>query len=193
MSGEQNTETTTAAPVIQIGVSRVFGWVLGALSILNLVEDLNLARIVGFLQQWLDAYSALTRFISEVFFGWIAFGWVSLTQAEANVLIIASVIGAAFARAYARPQITSKIEAFALPAMYTAILVVLLVMLPALLLPGRAGLTGAGFGLGLILALAFLTKRRPGDRIPPATNVVQELVGVVGLAAILIAASYAFR
>lgn len=193
MSAEQNSETKAAAPAIQVGVSRVLGWILGALSILNLVEDLNLTRIAGFLQQWLDAYSALTRFISDVLFGWIDFGWVSLSQAEANVMVLASVVSAAFSRAYARPQIASKADAIVLPAMYTAILVLIFVLLPALLLPGSLGLTGAGGGLGLILALAFLTKRQTDDRIPPAANVAQELVGVAGIAAILIAASYAIR
>lgn len=193
VSAEQTIEPTTKAQVNGLGPSRIFGWVLGALSVLNLVEDLNLARIVGFVEQWLAAYAAMIRAITGFVFGWISFGWVSLSESEAHMLVVASVFAAAFARAYARPQISTKLDAFVLPAMYSGLMVLILVLIPALLLPGDAGVNGAGIGLALILSVSFLTSRAPGERIPPARAVLSELVGVVGVAAILVAASYALR
>lgn len=193
VSSEQTTEPAPKVQANGLGPSRIFGWVLGALSVLNLVEDLNLARIAGFVEQWLAAYAAMVRAITGFVFGWISFGWVSLSEPEAHVLLVASVFAAAFARAYARPQIVTRLDAFVLPALYSSLMVLILVLLPALLLPGSAGLNGAGIGLALILSVSFLTSRAHGERIPPARAVWSELVGVAGVAAILIAASYALR
>lgn len=193
MSKAQTIEQEAKASEIGGGVSRIFGWVLGALSVLNLVEDLNIARIAGFVEQWLEAYAAMIRAVTAFVFGWISFGWVSLTEPEAHILVVASVLAAAFARAYARPQVATKLDAFLLPAMYASLMTTLLVLLPALLLPGRAGYVGAGIGLALILSVSFLTGRTPEEKIPSRRAVASELVGVAGIAAILVAASYALR
>lgn len=38
---------------------RVFGWLAGSMSLLNLVEDVGLVRVLGRLEVWLAAYTRL--------------------------------------------------------------------------------------------------------------------------------------
>ena len=65
----------------------IIGWVLGALSLLNLVEDLTPMKIVGKLRIWLEAYSSVIETIRFRVLGWIDFAWLNVDESEAHAIV----------------------------------------------------------------------------------------------------------
>ena len=52
-------------------LARILGWVLGAASLLNLVQDLGRMAVLGKLKIWLDAYSVFVHQATQFLFGWL--------------------------------------------------------------------------------------------------------------------------
>src|SRR5688500_1283078 len=84
----------SASPVI-----RIFGWIFGSLSVLNLVQDATSLELYGRIRDWSDAYGFFIETFSEVCFGWVAFSWFKIDELEGHVLVISVLLGGTLGRA----------------------------------------------------------------------------------------------
>ena len=82
----------------------LLGWVLGGLSLLNLIEELSPLKVLGKLKTWLDAYTSIVNDVGTFLFGWIDFGWIAIDQLEVHVLVIATILVSAYVRADIRAE-----------------------------------------------------------------------------------------
>ncbi len=72
--------------------------IVGGLTLLNLINDLELITLYGKLAKWIDAYSLFIHRVTDFLFGWIDFLWFEVDNIEANLLIILSIISLTFWR-----------------------------------------------------------------------------------------------
>ena len=86
----------------RFGAASVISWILGALSLLNLIKDLTPLRLYGLLAEWVKAYSLFAETISLYVFGWLKNLGYELTEREAHVLIVCTILVAAVVRASGR-------------------------------------------------------------------------------------------
>jgi hypothetical protein len=191
MAGE---EEKTKGPAPAVSPFRFVGWLFSALSILELVDQLNAVHIYGLLKNWTAAYSSFVVNVKTFLFGWIHFGWMSIDKPEAHVLVICSVFAAAFFRAEFRRQRVEKDEhrsdAFA-AAIGLAAGCFLFAFVPALVLPGAFGFYGAAAGLLLVILVAF-SRRTAEDNLPGPKAIAVETAGSLAIFLVLLAANYAF-
>ena len=52
-------------------LKKLFRWILAALGLIGLIEELNWIKIHGRLEKWIDAYSSFVNTLSDFLFGWI--------------------------------------------------------------------------------------------------------------------------
>ena len=84
---------------IRVRPTNILGWLVGGLSLLNLIEDLTPLTLFGKLKKWIHAYVAVVDQISDILFGWVHYRWVSISALETHALVVASVLIAAYFRA----------------------------------------------------------------------------------------------
>jgi hypothetical protein len=90
---------------------RVLGQIAAALSILNLMRDLQWTSLKGTLATWLDAYNHVVGGLTHVLFGWVNVSWMSVSAPESHtlvlgVLIISPVVRRAVQNAGGGPALT---------------------------------------------------------------------------------------
>lgn len=125
------------------------GWVLGGLSLINLIEDLTPVKLLGKLEKWIDAYNLLTQKVISVLFGWIDFKWIKIDNIESHILILMFVILSAKIRSEFRYEYKKgkSISYIILGGVFLGFMHFLHALLPALLLPGWFGFFGAVVGM----------------------------------------------
>ncbi len=101
------------------------GWVLGALSLLNLIKDLNLVELYGKIGEWTLAYGLFVSRIGSFLFGWIDWGWIRIDALEYHMLVITVLVGsaagrAAYSTAIRRGKADPGLELFATFAVFIA-------------------------------------------------------------------------
>lgn len=73
-----NTPTSTPTPTPRKAAPlplRILGWILGGLSVANLLRDFKWVEIKGLLGEWVQAYEDVILTISDFLFGWISVPW----------------------------------------------------------------------------------------------------------------------
>lgn len=170
------------------------GWVLGALSVMNLLKDLTPMKIYGLLGDWLQAYASFVAAIAEPLFGWIHWRWISVSANDAHVIVLTVVFCSALTRASAEAQIedgSSWDSAMVGGCAGSFVTVGLPVFVLTILLPQPLDAIVAGVVL-LILAIFFGIAFKEKDGSVPAASVVRrELVGVASIVLLLVAINYA--
>lgn len=174
---------------------QILGWLTGALSSLNLIEELSPVKIYGNLKKWLDAYTDFVEKIGNFVFGWIHFDWVEVSDLEMHALAITTVLITAYCRADFRLNISQGVDWFESFGMSLLIGMSCFwfILWPILLLPSRLGLFGAIIIL-LILIYSVYTTKTDNDAlrtVPRRKAIFNELIGVAAIFLFLIALNYA--
>ena len=171
----------------------LLGWVLGGLSLLNLIEELSPLKILGKLKTWLDAYTSIVDDAGTFLFGWIDFKWIAIDQLEVHVLVIATIVASAYVRAEFSELRSQGNDPFdAIGGVLGGVIVIMwMIFLPTLLLPFWFALVGAAIMASfLFLPLLFHQDEREGSAFQLARSFLRELVGVVAVCLILVALNY---
>lgn len=167
------------------------GWVLGGLSLLNLIEDLSPITLFGKLAKWVDAYNLLAQRVIEFLFGWIDYKWINISNLESHVLVLMFVILSARVRVdYQFERKKGKPIIFvSLVVGFLAFLHFLHALLPALLFPSWYGFLGALAGM-CFTSYAVLTDNIERDKTPSAVAVRNEIKGSIIFFILLIVVNY---
>jgi hypothetical protein len=179
-------QSTFGAPAFSI-----FGWALGAMSVLNLVQDIGKFAVFGKLKVWLDAYVLLVRQLGSLLFGWINIWVFDVTEAEMHVLVVSAVFSAAVFRAeyvHERPR-TNDAFRTAGAAFGGALFCFAFALIPIVAFPGYWGMGLAVISM-LFAATLWLTNTEQDPRLAPGRIVFRELLGVLGTFALLVALNY---
>ena len=103
--------TTVISPRKKPFAFTVLGWVLGGLSLLNLIRDLTPMELYGLLLQWSDAYDAFVAKIGNFILGWINWRWITVDDSEYHVILLSVLVASALAKAdFARDVSLGRVE-----------------------------------------------------------------------------------
>ncbi len=105
-----------------LNIFSIFGWIMGGLSLLELIEDLTPLMILGKLKKWLDAYSLLVDQVGNFLFGWIEIKWISISPLENHALVLAFILSAAYFRADYKLRKGKEVNYTLLASLLTALL-----------------------------------------------------------------------
>ncbi|GAA1786471.1 hypothetical protein GCM10009682_05720 [Luedemannella flava] len=171
---------------------RMLGWVAGALSMVNLVRDLDWVSLRGSVDQWVDAYGRFVAAGADLLFGWIKVGWLHVSHMEAHGLVIVGLLLSTFIKAgvtetNARGQaatfgedVVKPLGALGVPAVAAA-----------LVLPGSWGFWVPVVGMTSFCTLAFFMGAEMGRTFKVA--VLTNLAGTLGIAALVVLLGSALR
>ncbi len=173
-------------------ISSLIGWLLGGLSLLNLIEDLTPLKLLGKLRKWMEAYSLAIDRIGDFLFGWIKYEWIGINTIETHALVIISVVVAASFRAeykINKEQGEKFIYALLLSLGPAATVYLLFAFIPALLLPNWFGIAGAIIGF-LIICLELFESDKKDREIASRAIIIRELRGVAIVFMLLVVLNY---
>ena len=169
----------------------VLGWVFGAMSVLNLVNDIGRVAVFGKLKTWLNAYVTFVSLMGNFLFGWIRLGWISVSPEEYHVLIVSGIFCAAYFRAeysLTRSQGGTKVDAF-FKALTFSLNDFVFALVPVLLFGGIWGVAAGIVGI-IISLLGTLPNYGPDVGYACGAAVRRELYGVLGVFLVLLAVNY---
>jgi hypothetical protein len=178
-------------PKTKRDIFSVMGWILGGLSLLNLVEDLTPLKLLGKLKKWMEAYTQFVETIGNFLFGWIDLWWMSISVQEMHALIIGQVILSAYYRAEVKTEKErgeTLIDAVGV-SFITCFFWFLLLIVPALFLPSWIGLLGTTAALAFI-CLAFFSPDEERQVVASRKLIVGELAGVITVFTLLVVLNY---
>ncbi|HEY0084309.1 MAG TPA: hypothetical protein VGB65_00215 [Allosphingosinicella sp.] len=117
-------------------ILRGFGWLFGGLSLIKLIEDLDLIKLYGALQDWTSAYGMFVAKVGDFLFGWIDWRWLKIEDIEYHVIVLATLLGGAVGRAtystlLRRSSSTPGADAFGIAVAFVIISIFIVVVLPA--------------------------------------------------------------
>src|SRR5687768_9995308 len=93
-------------------VLNIAGWLMGALSLLQLIDGIEAVTLVGQAKKWVHAYSSLVAKISSFLFGWMRWRWFQISELEAHLLVLVLLLLEAIARASLKTgRLRSRVEA----------------------------------------------------------------------------------
>ena len=171
------------------------GWILGGLSVMQLLKDLTPLEIYGLLNEWMLAYAGFVATVSDFLFGWIDWRWMNISAIDAHILVLAIVFTSALARASTEAQVRNGmtvLDAMTGAWRAAAVIVLLPVLLLCALIPSPYDAYVAGVGLAF-LAFMFGFAFKEQDVAVPASSVVRrELVGVGAVVLLLVVVNYTF-
>ncbi|MFT3733033.1 MAG: hypothetical protein QM780_16700 [Hyphomicrobium sp.] len=171
----------------------VFGWVLGGLSVLNLIHDLSPIKLYGLVKDWAEGYQSLVEKIGTFLFGWIDWRWVSIDRNEMHIIVLAILLGAATMRASRMVQIRGGVPPIAafVGAMFGAFFVIILpVIIIAALLPEPWGFIGSAAYLPWAAYEFGFRNDEADEAVPASKDVRQEFLGIIAVFALLVALNY---
>jgi hypothetical protein len=172
----------------------ILGWVLGGLSVLNLIHDLSPVKLYGLVKDWAAGYEALVEKIAGVLFGWIDWRWIKIDTNEVHLIVLSILLGSATLRASMQEQIKHGQKPFVafIGALEGALVAVVLpVVFAVALLPGMFGILAAAAFL-VWATYEFGFRNLDADEFVPASkDVRREFVGILAVFALLIAFNYA--
>ena len=156
-----------------------FGWALGAVGLLNLVQDIQVLSLTGKLLSWLNAYDTFIKDIGAICFGWMAIRFQP-TREELHILVLAGILASATTRVWLRHRTREQISwstFFWAGTMFVQIVVLSILTPPE----ERYFKTAALLGITL-LACIFFTRTR--------ADILRELLGVTAIFAVVIAINH---
>ena len=186
-SSHETPQQSESKSKLSFGPLRLLAWVLGGVSVFNLVDEFSPLKLLGKLEQWMDAYSSFVNDITTFLFGWMEFRWMEINENEVHILVIALIIASAFARGAPIDDLFYK---FGAAIVYVAIAPFLLLFLPALLLPSWGGLVGAIIGAVLLVGLYIIMISDEDPEIPTYGRWLKEIVGVCVAFLLLVVLNY---
>ncbi len=77
---------------------RVFTWFMGAVSLINLLSNLNIVKIRSDILLWIETYRRVVESVGEFLFGWLDFWILGISTSEIHGLILLYLIAATTAR-----------------------------------------------------------------------------------------------
>jgi hypothetical protein len=178
---------------------------MGAISLINLVGELDVVTLQSKFFGWVDAYSAFVERVFGWLFGWtenlgelLGITWIGISSGESHLLMLAILFFSAICRVIVKDEPNRAVTR----TFFTALLVIVPPVTLSLLLPGKSGLITAAtwfsltvlFYLGLTLQMekkASLTDRGESGAEPNPQLIWHELVGVFAVFLLLIALNYA--
>lgn len=100
----------TPAPQ-QIGIFAVINWILGGLSLLNLIRELSPIKLYGLVAEWTNAYNMVFGKLVRVLFGWAQWEWMTVSPIEGHVIILlVLLLGTLFRMIIAVRRASHKID-----------------------------------------------------------------------------------
>jgi len=178
-------------------ILRAFGWLIGALSLLNLIDDLSPVILYGRLDRWVKAYSEFVSDVSDFLFGWIDLWWISISETESHLIIIGMIFLMTCIRVGLKPETKNMSDS---PYIEIAVLVIVYFssfVLPALILPGWGGSVGVVLFGYIIISMFFIKAPKLENEdaelvLQPPAVYRQELIGVLAVFMIAIVLNYTF-
>jgi hypothetical protein len=154
---------------------RILGWIAGALSVVNLMRDLDWVSLRGTLGRWVEVYERLVTDAVDFLFGWISVSWIEMTEPEAHLIVICSLLASSVARGFALADFYESLGAwFGAIALFVGVPV-----LVALLTPGPWGVWLVAACLAIICLVLFLSEGEGYNRRRALLNIVGALGFVV--------------
>jgi len=168
-------------------VLRLFGWVFGALSLLNLIKDLNFIELYGSIRDWVTAYTMLVSTVGHFLFGWIHWRWIRIDAEEHHVLVLAALIAGTVGRAYYATLLRRNSSNAAGDSVGIAFVFMLFAFVAVLLIPSPASLWLGGLLLVFMCIGSLIKDEKQKDRDVEPADFGRELVvvGAVFLAVVL--------
>lgn len=175
-----------------ISIFSPLGWLLSALSVLSIADNLDRGVISGQLSKWVTAYSSVVYRIWNTLFGWVDIYWISISELEMHLLTISVILISAIGRAsYISYLSHAKDQSKAIHKAFDVVgSLLLLAFLPALLLPGKLGAMGACLWIALYTDVH--NDYHASQWEPGWLDLAKELLGVFSFVIVLIAISHAF-
>lgn len=166
---------------------RAAGWLLSALGLLSVIEQLDFVRLSAQAEAWLGAFRLLTQRVQPLF-SWVDWGWVKLDRYEVDAFMIASVFVTAKLRAYVRSSpdllaLPNRVKAISLLLTFFIIYTIYF-LVPCLLLPGPLGVVAMTSIIILNMAPMIFRRLKWGKANPPPIRLFAEEFG--GAATVLI-------
>ena len=103
------TEPTTR---FSINLGNMIGWVFGALSVVNLINDFNWIELRGKLAKWIEAYGEFVHKLNKILFGWIDFYWFEISATETHFLIVIFIVGTSTIKSARELEYVDGLDAF---------------------------------------------------------------------------------
>jgi hypothetical protein len=167
---------------------RPLSWLFAAIGLLNLAKDLSYVEISQKLAAWSDAYQLFVSTVASVGFGWLKIFSLSISTPEMHVLIVATILATATARAgyiesrnMNEPQENGPIFYFLATLFFPGMILLLFDNLAA---------TFSALGVTILLGLGIVVT---GGFDPDSKIVRTELVGVFATFICLVVLNYALR
>jgi hypothetical protein len=175
---------------------RPFGWLIGAASILNLIQDLSLLTIKGALQSWLLAYDKVIGQTVDVVLAWLPWFGKLLTKNEAHIIILSLILASAHARAlwiyHDHLQFNERLKTL-LVALFIPFGCVFFAVITSERYPGTGLKFSAGFLLLMTAGLLFEKDDERDKELFSTTYLVRtEIVGVLGCSLVALVLSNVF-
>lgn len=163
---------------------RALAWITGALSLLNLLDDLTPVKFYGALRQWISAYGEFVDSVGQSLFGWIDWYWIGVDRTEYHILVISSVLAAAASRASARTELDNGQASSALEYLIWLAIGILPPLALCLMLPSTFALVCSGLWIAFLASLALPST----SAYPEPFNDRYYLEEILSIAAIVILA-----
>lgn len=173
-------------------IFRLFGWTLGTLSVLNLIQDVRLLELRGLIRDWVGAYAQLVSTVGHFLFGWIDWQWIRIEADEHHVLVVALLLGGAISRAAHSTLVRRREEGAGSTAAGMALGVFLFGAIAVLLLPRPWSLWAGLIFLFLAAGGALMRNEETKNFDVNPEDFFRELFVVVAIFAAIIVANYAF-
>lgn len=109
MTNNQPEEQTQAVRNLEfLKPSSLLGYVLGGVSLLNLVKEFKLIKLYGLVKDWTDAFSSFILSVRDFLFGWIKISWLQITNFESYLLVILFLLVSSYLRALQTGHLTNS-------------------------------------------------------------------------------------
>jgi hypothetical protein len=132
---------------------RILGWIIGALSVVNLIQDVNWITMKGAIFRWVDGYERLVTGSADFLFGWIDVSWLHVSAAETHAIVLLAVFLSSNFKAWTTKAGGGFVATALLSGLRT--LTYLIMAAIALILPDRWGYW-VFIGLFIVFLFGFL-------------------------------------
>ena len=166
-------------------------WISGAFSLLHLIRDLTPVELFGLAKEWVDAYGLLVRRVTTFLFGWINWRWISVSDNEGHVVVLAWLLSIAFSRAIvnSEPHRSDNATGRVLTAVTTGVVMISPVWVVALLLADPWGVAAGGLIVAFFGAIILFVETTV-PQAPTLRDIRGELLGVGAVTLLLVILNY---
>ncbi len=82
------------------GIFTVLGWLMGVVSLINLVSDAGFVQLKSDLLAWQKAYQDFVTRVGNWVFGWVDFRWMEVSPIEIHMVVLTWLVASILSRTY---------------------------------------------------------------------------------------------